>query len=124
MVLDTSALLALIRHEPGASRVAEVINSSIVSTVNLSEFTSKLVDRGFTDEQARSFADSLPVRKVPFDAAQAIIAGLLRRTTRGAGLSLGDRACLALAQVQGFPTITSDRAWAALDLGIQIEVIR
>lgn len=123
-VLDTSALLALIFGEPGADRVVQRIDGARVSSVNLAEFAGKLVERGYADADAEAAALRLPVAVVPFDAAQALAAGLLRRATRPAGLSLGDRACLALAQADGLPAVTADRAWGGLDLGVPVEVIR
>lgn len=124
VVLDASALLAWTWDEPGAERVDAVIGGGRVSAVNWAEVLSRLIERGLTDEEARRSRSRFPVTVVPFDAAQALAAGLLRRSTRSAGLSLGDRACLALAQAEGLPAVTADRAWAALDLGITVEVIR
>ena len=124
VVLDTSALLALLWGEPGDERVAAVLSGAKMSTVNLAELVAKLVDRGATDGEAIKVVDKLAVETVAFDAAQAIVAGLLRRETRGFGLSVGDRACLALAQREGATALTTDRAWRQPDLGVAIEVIR
>lgn len=96
----------------------------MVSTVNASEIVAKLIDRGASDDQAQRTLDALPVQIVPFDTEQAKAAGRLRRETRGAGLSLGDRACLSLALREGATVLTADRAWASLDVGVEIEVIR
>ena len=124
VVLDASALLAVIEGEPGAEAVEEALADSAISAVNFSEVVTKLVDRGFGNETvvARMNAFSLSVH--PFDAAQAWRAGLLRRDTRASGLSLGDRACLALAAVLEAPAMTTDRAWAALGLHIEVTVVR
>jgi ribonuclease VapC len=123
-VLDASAVLALLWRERGWDRVADVVGDSLISVVNLSEVVSKMLDRGFTEVVAREVADQIESAIVPFDADQAMTTGLLRTATRARGLSLGDRACIALAQARGARIITADRAWADLDAGVVIEVIR
>lgn len=124
VVLDTSALLAALWGEPGSDRVDRVIGTAKVSSVNLSELAAKLVDRGGSDTEVGAVLDDLGVTVVPMDARHARVAGLLRRSTRTAGLSLGDRACLALALAEGIPVLTTDRVWAELDIGVKVEVIR
>lgn len=124
VVLDSSALLAAIRGEPGAERVRPLLNGARVSAVNFSEVVAKLAERGATDEELRAFADGAPFAVIPFDSPQALATGLLRRATRHSRLSLGDRACLALARTEGLPAVTADRAWAGIDLGIPVEVVR
>jgi ribonuclease VapC len=124
-VLDASALLALLQGEPGADLVADLLARSVISAVNLSEVMAKLTDHGMPAEAARAMLDRLPMAVHPFDREAAYAAGQLRRNTRGAGLSLGDRACLALAQQFGVAAVTADRAWASLDGGIaRIALIR
>lgn len=124
VVLDSSALLAWAWGEPGADQVDDVIESALVSAVNWAEVVARLVERGLSDDEVREAESRFPVDVRPFDAAQALAVGLLRRATRSAGLSLGDRACLALAQSEGLPAVTADRAWAGLELGVEVEVIR
>jgi ribonuclease VapC len=124
VVLDTSALLAALWGEAGSDRVDRVVGTARVSAVNLSELAAKLVDRGASDDEVGAVLDDLGVTVVPMEARQARAAGLLRRATRAAGLSLGDRACLALALAEGVPAMTADRVWADLDIGVKIEVIR
>lgn len=124
VVLDSSALLAWAWDEPGADRVDQVIERGVVSAINWSEVVARLVERGLSEEEAVEARTQFPVDIRPFDAPQALAAGLLRRATRSAGLSLGDRACLALARLEGMPAVTADRAWAGLELGVEVEVIR
>ena len=123
-VLDASAILAMLQSEPGADRVASVLGTAVVGAVNYSEVLSKLADKGFSAEQRRAISDALVCEIVGFDAALAEQAADLRPISRRAGLSFADRACLALAIARGEPAMTTDRAWAGLDLGIEIEVIR
>jgi ribonuclease VapC len=123
-VLDASALLAAFFDEPGADRVAEQMSGALLSTVNYQEVVCKLVDRGTPSEQIEDVMSQLDVEIVPFDLEQAMAAGLLRDQTRSAGLSLGDRSCLALALGRKGKVLTADRAWTALDLAIEVEVIR
>ena len=100
-VLDASALLCLLFDEPGADRVEQVLHEAFVSAANLSEVVAKLIDRGLEGGEALADLRELDFEVVAFDRGQAERAGLLRATTREAGLSLGDRACLALAQQKG-----------------------
>lgn len=123
-VLDASALLAALHDEPGADRVRELLPSARIGSVNLSEVIAKLQERGVPDTVIDEILDDLDLSVVPFDAATARQAGLLRTATRTAGLSLGDRACLALAAEQDATAVTTDRAWADLDLGITVELLR
>jgi ribonuclease VapC len=124
IVLDASALIAVLRDELGAAAVEAVLDHAAVSAVNLSEVQAKLVQRGTPAEIAWSWLVDLDLAVVDFDAPQARVAGDLRLLTRARGLSLADRACLALAQGLGLPAMTADRAWAGLEIGIEIRTIR
>lgn len=123
-VLDASALLCLLNDEAGAARVAAVLDEALLSAVNYSEVVARIVDRGGTRELVAEMLDPLHLRIVDFDACQAAAAAMVRPATRGAGLSLGDRACLALAAAHDAVALTADQAWAALDLPIASEQIR
>lgn len=124
VVIDASAVLAVLNGELGTERIEDIPVGGLVSATNFSEVLSKLVDVGLDDDAAIGAFDALMLTVVPIDAAQAKYAGLLRRQTREYGLSLGDRACLALAATRKFPAVTADRVWAKLNLGIKIKVIR
>lgn len=123
-VLDASAVLALIHREPGELRVAELLGRSAISAVNLAEVHGKLVQRGVPEEVAWAAIQRLDLEIVPFDGAQARAVGEMMPSTRNLGLSLGDRACIALARQRDVPAVTTDRNWAKLDAGVTIEVIR
>jgi len=125
VVLDASAILAFMRAEPGGNSVAtQVIAGASAGTVNLAEVATKLIDGG--DDPAAVWLDLLSYfpSPEPFTADQAQIASNLIRKTRSLGLSLGDRACLALAISLGRPAWTADRSWKKLSPGIPIHVIR
>ena len=124
VALDSSAILALLFGEPGGDRVASVVGGAVISAVNLSEIIAKLVENGYGDDEAERAVDGFLPSVMPHDVPLAIATGMLRRTTRQKGLSLGDRACLALARREKARVLTADRAWADLDIGIEIEVIR
>jgi PIN domain nuclease of toxin-antitoxin system len=124
IVLDASALMAVLREEPGAAAVEAVLDHAAISAVNLSEVQAKLVERGTASDLAWSSLVDLDLEVIDFDAAQARVAGDLRRLTRAQGLSLGDRACLALAQTLGLSAMTADRAWTGLEVGIEIRTLR
>ncbi|MFZ0418299.1 MAG: type II toxin-antitoxin system VapC family toxin [Candidatus Sulfotelmatobacter sp.] len=125
VVLDASAILAVIDGEPGAEKLtAALLARAVASTVNLAEVHTKLVSRGWPPAQAWEDASS-PVREVlPFDEEQARLAGDLVAHTRHIGLSLGDRGCLALAMVLKVPAYTAEKAWKGLKLDVRIHVIR
>jgi ribonuclease VapC len=125
IVLDASAILAVIGGETGADKLTPyMLARAVCSTVNLAEVQSKLVSRGWTSDQAWEDATS-PVREVvPFDDEQARITGDLVIQTRHLGLSLGDRACLALGIALKLPVYTAEKVWKGLRLGVRIHVIR
>ena len=129
VVLDASALLALLRNEDGGERVAKALpRGAAVSALNWAEVLTRLIDLG--GDPVEITARALPaaaagaVEVVPFDEAGARETARLRLKTRSLGLSLADRAALALAKTRGVPVLTADRAWRSLRLPIKIEVIR
>jgi ribonuclease VapC len=129
-VFDASALLALLYDEHGADRVERSLqHGGLVSAVNWAETLSDMTERGESADVAGQRArialgaiGSLTI--VPFDDEQAMHAARLRPVTRSLGLSLADRACLALGRLNRLPVLTTDRAWRSLHLSIKIEVIR
>ena len=122
-VLDSSAVLALLFGEKGADRVKSVLPGALLSTVNFAEIVSTLCERGMPQDQARLAIEAIGVALVDFGIDQACTTGDLRNRTRSAGLSLGDRACLALAQQKNRPAMTADAAWGQLS-GFDVVVIR
>lgn len=123
-VLDASAVLAVYLDEPGAETVAAVVAGSLLSSVNYTEVISRALDRGGSfDHVLRSLA-RMAFIVVAYDLTLARRAGELRLSTRRFGLSVGDRACLALAERERLPAYTTDRVWANLNLGIDIRLIR
>jgi ribonuclease VapC len=124
IVLDSSALLAMLFFESGCERVAELVPQSCMSTVNLTEVLGRLARDGRALDEALDHIQQIGIVWIDFDRVLAIGAATLLLPTRPWGLSLGDRACLALARLRDLPAVTADRAWAKLDLGIEIEVVR
>jgi PIN domain nuclease of toxin-antitoxin system len=124
-VLDASAILAVINAEPGAEKLtSDLLADAVASAVNLAEVQTKLVSRGWTSDEAWEDATS-PIREVlPFDEEQARMAGDLVTQTRHLGLSLGDRACLALGIALKVPVYTAEKAWKKVKVGVRIHVIR
>jgi ribonuclease VapC len=125
-VLDASALLALLLDEPGAARVTALLDDAAISAVNLSEVVGEYARRGISVSEIRTMLSLFSIQVIPFDDALAFGAGLLVPKTRSAGLSLGDRACLALAGQLRSTALTADRAWSrsARAVGVEIELIR
>jgi PIN domain nuclease of toxin-antitoxin system len=131
-ILDASALLAYLRDEPGAELVADAIAlGGTISTVNLAEVLSRAADRGadpgeLANDLTASGLLHGAIEVEPFTAADAIDVARLRPPTRSAGLSIGDRACLALARRLHGVAITADRAWEDIadDVAVELTLIR
>jgi ribonuclease VapC len=125
IVLDASALLVVLNLESGADKLtAELLSTATASTVNLAEVQGKLVSRGLTPGDAWE-ATLSPIRDVTsFTAEHAEVAGNLIAEKRALGLSIGDRACLALGIALKAPVYTADKSWKKLKLGVAIHVIR
>ena len=125
-VLDASALLALLLGEPGADKVRAFLANSTVASVNLSEIVGYFARNGAAESDIRRVLDPLPIARIPFDEGLAFAAGMLLPTTRKAGLSFGDRACLALATRLGVQALTADRSWQSIAkvVGADVAVIR
>ncbi|WP_374575863.1 type II toxin-antitoxin system VapC family toxin [Phenylobacterium sp.] len=124
LVLDASAVLAWIEAEPGGEDVGERLADCVISAVNLAEVVAKLIDRGVEPAGAVEIVRAAAFHVEPFDEGLALEAGALRGRTRRHGLSLGDRACLALARREGAAALTADRAWGAVDVGVEVRLIR
>lgn len=125
VVLDSSAVFAVLNNEPGADKLTlELLSDAACSTVNLAEVQSKIVSRGASPDEAWENTLSTIREAMPFTEEQARIAGNLVAQTRPLGLSLGDRACLALGIVLKAPIYTADKSWKGLKLGVRIHVIR
>jgi PIN domain nuclease of toxin-antitoxin system len=123
-ILDSSALLALLWSEKGKDVVEAHLADARMSAVNMAEVYAKMSDRGVVGDEVRDLLADLPIIVVPFDREQAALTGDLRSETRTHGLSLGDRACLALASMTGLDAVTGDRTWSNLDLPIKVVAIR
>lgn len=129
-VFDASAVIAFVQEESGFRRARAVIErGALISTVNWTEVLADLAERGGpTAISARrvkaivAAAGSLTL--VPFDEDQALEAARLRMLTTSLGLSLADRACLALGRLRRLPVVTTDRAWRSLHISVRIDVIR
>ncbi len=124
IVLDSSAILALIFQERGADRVAATLSRAVMSSVNAAEVFGKHDEIQKSPAQFEAILTSGAVRLVTFSLDLARGTGGLRSATKHLGLSLGDRACLALALREGLPVMTADRHWTKLAIGVTIECIR
>ena len=124
VVLDASALLAYLQDEPGGERVRAVLPQAVMSAVNWTEVIGKAREEGVDTQGLREDLATLGLAFEPFSVVQAEIAGKLKERTRRFGLSLGDRACLALGSDWGEPVYTADRAWLRLEVDVDVEAIR
>jgi PIN domain nuclease of toxin-antitoxin system len=124
IALDASALLAFLFREAGHEQVGVLIEDSCLSAVNLSEVIARFVRDGHDASTVLNRLTSTTIEIVPFATADAALAASLVPETRRLGLSLGDRACLALALARKIPAVTADRTWARLHIGVDIQVVR
>ena len=124
-VMDASAIMAILRGEPGCDYVQELLESEecAISSVNMAEVGSKLIDYGLPPEDFPRIARQLQIDIIDFNTEQSIQSAQIRKITRPAGLSLGDRACVALTQLVQGCVVTADRAWADVAGVTQIKVL-
>ena len=123
-VLDASALLAYLHRERGWEAVRSIVAESCVGAVNWSEVAQKTTGNGLDVGRARSLLEDVGLVIVPFTAKQAEMAAALWEQTNAHGLSLADRACLALALEFDAPAFTADKAWGALNVNVDIRIVR
>lgn len=125
-VMDASALLAMTQFEVGGKLVEDLIasGSCMASSVNIAEVGSKLLDQGLNEAELAQALSELDVEVIDFDLELATQCAKLRKLTRHAGLSLGDRACLALAEQKQATAVTSDRAWSAVEEAVGVKVLQ
>jgi ribonuclease VapC len=126
VVLDASAVLAYLQDEEGCEKVHVVLSEgrAVISTVNYAEVVGKLLEAGLSESSVKTVMENLELQVEPLDEKQAWETGILRISTKAFGLSLGDRACLALADIMKLPVVTADRQWDQLTTGIQIIQLR
>lgn len=123
-VLDASALIALLWEEPGAAAVATLLGRAIVSAANWAEVLQRYRVDGAETAGKRESVESLGIAIEDFSPEDAEVVAELRQPTRSAGLSLADRACLALARRLDLPAYTADRDWRKVDVGVEVVLIR
>jgi ribonuclease VapC len=124
-VFDSSAVLAAIFQEPGGDSAVALWaeGENLISAVNYAEVVAKLNERGVSDFEVSTVMEGVPLTPVDFDQTTAHASGLLRSGTKSLGLSLGDRACLALALGRGAVAVTADKQWEKFT-GVTLFVIR
>jgi ribonuclease VapC len=124
VILDASAMLALLQNEPGADTVLQLAKGSRLLSVNFCEVMQRIQAKGGIATLAEQAIDRLEIAVVPFDRPLARTAADLRERTKFMGASLADRGCLAFGLATGMPILSADQAWLKLDLGIDIRMIR
>ena len=122
IVLDASALIAMLKQEAGGDMVAQVIGDTKITAINYAEVISHFCHAGMPIAEVDAMLRPLPLVIVSADEKLARLAGHLRTLTSSAGLSLGDRFCLALAQLENLPAWTSDRKWHTFAEAVQVEI--
>ena len=124
IVFDSSVLIAILRQEPGSEVGEQSLNEALISTVNLAEVATYLARNSVPPETIQEALASFPIEVVPFDREQGLITGYLYPACKSLGLSLGDRACLALAKSKRLSVLTADRAWLKLEVNVSVKSIR
>lgn len=124
VVVDSSAVLAVLQLEAGADVVMDYIKDGVISAVNVTEVATKLVDKGLSIADARATIGMLGMTVEGVDEAQAYAAAAMRIGTKADGLSVGDRTCLALGAKLGATVLTADKAWKAVKAGVDVKLIR
>jgi PIN domain nuclease of toxin-antitoxin system len=124
IVLGASAHLAFLFREVGQERVAEVVDRSCLSTVNLCEVLGRFACDGHDPVEVLNRIRETSIEIVPFVSDRAALAAALARALRPRGFSMGDRACLALAVSRDLPALTADRVRIDIDVGVEVRVIR
>ena len=124
IVFDSSVLIAILRQEPGSEVGEQSLNDALISTVNLAEVATYLARNSVPPETIERALTAFPIEVVPFDREQGLIAGCLYPACKSLGLSLGDRACLALAKSKSLPVLTADKAWLELEIDVSVNSIR
>jgi len=122
VILDASAVLALLRNEAGAAKVATLIDEARISVVNYAEVVSYYAKLGSDGLAVTRMLRALPIAVVPADEELALAAGMLRPSTLEAGLSLGDRFCLALAKREKATAVTADKVWKSIATAVAVKV--
>ena len=123
-MFDASAYLAIIQKESGAKQAEQLFRDASISSVNLAEVCGRLNDAGVAEDQLDAILKLTAMPVVDFTEDHAKQAGRLRPITRSSGLSLGDRACLALARSLDVPAVTADREWEKIAEAVGVEIIQ
>ncbi|MBL8583890.1 MAG: type II toxin-antitoxin system VapC family toxin [Rhizobiaceae bacterium] len=125
VVLDSSAIIAVLKNEPGSETVVSQLANAAVSAVNLQEIANKMLQAGAPEPIIRQAIAELGVIVMPHDGEDAFQAAALTSLTRKFGSGLGDRSCMALAIRLGVPALTTDRAWTKLEIpGLEVRLAR
>lgn len=124
VIFDASALLALIKNEAGAKILEGLLGNVMMSSINVSEVLCILLDSDMNVQEVKGAVEPFIDFIIPFDFEHSISCAALKKATRHLGLSLGDRACIALGMSTGYPVYTADKAWGKLELDCKIILIR
>jgi PIN domain nuclease of toxin-antitoxin system len=124
VVIDSSAVLAILKNERGGDQAVSLSRGALLSAVNLIEVRSKMMEAVSDVDRALSTLDRLEINVVPFTPHQGKMAADLWPIVKGKSVSLADRACIALAIDKNATLVTADRGWAKLGLSLDLSFIR
>ena len=123
IVFDSSVVIAILKQSRGFKSAEKTLSDALISTINLAEVATYLARNSVPSDTIQEVLASFPIQVIPFEETLAIQTGCLYPSCKHLGLSLGDRACLALAISRKLPVLTADQVWSKLDLGIPIQVL-
>ena len=125
VVLDASAVIAVLRSEQGADRVQSVLGNAMISAVNLQEVFKELLEDNIAPDLAHAMVQQLQLDVCDHDETAALHAAALHTATKRYGRGIGDRSCMSLAISKGVPVLTADKEWARVEVdGLDIVFIR
>lgn len=125
VVFDSSAVIALLKGEPGANLVQSLLQEAVISAVNMQEVAKRMIEAGASQNEARETISKLKLEILAHEAEDAYMAASLISHTKKFGRGLGDRSCMALAIRLGVPALTTDREWTGIEApGLEVRLIR
>ena len=124
IVFDSSALLALLNNEAGGEIVSSYKAQAIISTVNLAEVNTILLNMGMKVAEISNLGSAIVKEVIPFDLSQALHSASLKQANKSFGLSMGDCACISLAEIKGLPVLTADKIWKKANIKAEVILIR
>jgi len=125
IVFDSSALIALFAKEKGFEVIKQHLKNAIISSVNIAEVYKYCIDvQNLTEDECNDIVNISGVKIIEFDQKQALTTAQIYPKTKKYGLSLGDRACIALAIEKECSVLTCDKIWEKVHIDVEFIMAR